>query len=244
MLHSHRPSARLRQSARRARLTGVSEIVRPRSTVRPHASASAPSFWERISSVFAPKESPEAAERKRLRQVSAELRELITAGEEEGQAAADLPRVNQLLDELIASGDAGLPFDEESIGGGPWVVRFTRGKPFLWDITWNTSKIANSRNRASQDFNPAAGRTALNKVELNGPDSFISAAGTYEPVDDSAVTPKAIRANIRSGRLVAWGLDVPLPIAGSGLFEVVFVDEQVGLRVFRSSGRYAVQVRP
>lgn len=61
-------------------------------------------------------------------------------------------------------------------------VRFTRGKPFLWDLTWNTSKIANSRNQASQDFNPAAGRTALNKVELNGPESFISAAGTYEPV--------------------------------------------------------------
>lgn len=56
--------------------------------------------------------------RKRLRQVSLELRELITAEE----AVVDLPRVNELLDELIAGGDAGLPFDEAAIGGGPWVV--------------------------------------------------------------------------------------------------------------------------
>ncbi|PNW75126.1 hypothetical protein CHLRE_12g513700v5 [Chlamydomonas reinhardtii] len=238
MLHSKSQVRQLCQ-AQRAR-TGLRLAVCPRSTVKVYAAASAPSFWERISSAFAPKANPEDAERKRLRQVSLELRELITAEE----AVVDLPRVNELLDELIAGGDAGLPFDEAAIGGGPWVVRFTRGKPFLWDLTWNTSKIANSRNQASQDFNPAAGRTALNKVELNGPESFISAAGTYEPVDDSAVTPKTIRANIRSGRLVVWGLDLPLPIAGSGLFEVVYVDEQVGLRVFRSSGRYAVQVRP
>jgi hypothetical protein len=55
------------------------------------------------------------------------------------------------------------------------------------------------------------------------------------------VLPKTLQANIQTGRLVAWGLDVPLPIAGSGKFEVLYVGE--GLRLFRSGGRTVVQVR-
>ncbi len=51
-----------------------------------------------------------------------------------------------------------------------------------------------------------------------------------------------IRADITSGRLRAWALDLPLPISGSGTFEVLYVDER--LRLFRSNGTtYAVQVR-
>ena len=53
--------------------------------------------------------------------------------------------------------------------------------------------------------------------------------------------PKTLQANIRSGRIVAWGVDLPLPIAGSGRFDVLFVGG--GLRLFRSGGRTVVQVR-
>ncbi|KAG2486135.1 hypothetical protein HYH03_015228 [Edaphochlamys debaryana] len=121
------------------------------------------------------------------------------------------------------------------------MVRYTRGQPFLWNVTWGGSKLVNKNNAASQDFDPAS-RSATNMVELNGPDSFIAAYGSYEPVDDSPVLPKTIRANIASGRLVAWGLDLPLPfIAGTGLFDVLYIDDS--LRIFRSSNRFAVQIR-
>jgi ATP-dependent RNA helicase DDX54/DBP10 len=58
--------------------------------------------------------------------------------------------------------------------------------------------------------------------------------------DDSSVTPKAIRASITSGRLIFGSWELPLPISGRGVFEVVYADDL--LRVFRSDGRFAVQV--
>lgn len=151
----------------------------------------------------------------------------------------DTERVSALVDDLEAS--AGLPFNEESLGGGPWIVRYTRGRPLLWSLTYGAGRVVNGANRAAQDFDPAD-RSAVNWVELFGPDAYIAAKGTYEPQGDARTTPVTIRADITSGRLRAWALDLPLPISGSGTFEVLYVDER--LRVFRSNGdTYAVQVR-
>lgn len=58
---------------------------------------------------------------------------------------------------------------------------------------------------------------------------------------DGASTPQPVRADIASGSLHLFGLDVPLPIRGSGRFEVAYLDRD--LRVFRSGGAISVQVR-
>lgn len=64
----------------------------------------------------------------------------------------------------------------------------------------------------------------------------------HAPVqDDSVSLPKSIQANITSGNIHVWGLDIPLPIRGTGYFEVVYLDDR--LRVFRSGGALAVQVK-
>ena len=59
--------------------------------------------------------------------------------------------------------------------------------------------------------------------------------------DSDKNCPKAIQANIESGKLCLRGLEVPLPIRGSGRFEVMFLDEE--LRIFRSGGSIAVQIK-
>lgn len=59
--------------------------------------------------------------------------------------------------------------------------------------------------------------------------------------DESPGLPAPIQANISSGLIHLWGLDVPLPIRGTGYFEVVYLDDR--LRVFRSGGALAVQVK-
>jgi hypothetical protein len=59
--------------------------------------------------------------------------------------------------------------------------------------------------------------------------------------DDSLSLPAPIQANISSGLLHILGLDIPLPIKGTGQFEVVWLDSN--LRVFRSSGAVSVQIR-
>lgn len=56
-----------------------------------------------------------------------------------------------------------------------------------------------------------------------------------------AQLPLAVRADIERGSLNAFGASLPLPIRGSGMFEVLFSDAQ--LRVFKSGKSYAVQVR-
>jgi ATP-dependent RNA helicase DDX54/DBP10 len=61
------------------------------------------------------------------------------------------------------------------------------------------------------------------------------------PQDDSLDLPKAIQANISTGLIHLWGLDIPLPIRGTGYFEVVYLDDR--LRVFKSKGALAVQVK-
>lgn len=148
-------------------------------------------------------------------------------------------RASELVDALIASE---LPFEESLLGGGPWVVVYTRGALQLWKATWQTGKLlsGNPGNEASQEFDPA-GRNALNKAEYWGGSVYVTAAGTYEPLGDSAVMPMAVRADITGGSLHLFGVDLPLPIRGSGVFEVAYQDDT--LRVFRSGGSISVQVR-
>lgn len=50
-----------------------------------------------------------------------------------------------------------------------------------------------------------------------------------------------MQANITSGLLHIFGLDIPLPIRGTGQFEVLYLDEK--LRVFRSGRAISVQVK-
>ncbi|GLI58728.1 hypothetical protein VaNZ11_000481, partial [Volvox africanus] len=194
-------------------------------------------FWERLLGSFNGSNSEVASAdvlaRNKLRSSSLELLQLLCDSK-----APDLARIEELLDEL--AGAEGQPFSEDSLGGGPWVVRYTRGKPLLWNLTYNTGRLLNSRNRAAQEFDPAT-RSAVNLLEINGPDILVEAYGTYEPVDESSVTPKTIRAKISSGRLFLRSWELPLPISGTGYFDVVYMDEV--LRVFRSDGRFAVQVR-
>lgn len=58
---------------------------------------------------------------------------------------------------------------------------------------------------------------------------------------DGNSMPVAIRADVEQGCLhIGDSLEVPLPIRGSGTFEVLYTDGV--LRIFRSQGSYAVQV--
>ncbi len=59
-------------------------------------------------------------------------------------------------------------------------MRYTRGRPLLWSVTYGAGRVVNGANRAAQDFDPAD-RSAVNWVELFGPDAYVAAKGTYEP---------------------------------------------------------------
>jgi hypothetical protein len=59
--------------------------------------------------------------------------------------------------------------------------------------------------------------------------------------DDGRNLPAPIQANISSGLLHILGLDIPLPIRGTGQFEVAWLDSN--MRVFKSSGAVTVQIR-
>lgn len=63
------------------------------------------------------------------------------------------------------------------------------------------------------------------------------------PVQDDGATnmPKAVKANIQQGNLHIFGFDIPLPIKGTGMFEVMYLDDT--LRIFKSGASYAVQAR-
>lgn len=118
---------------------------------------------------------------------------------------------------------------------------YTKGRLALWKATYEPSrKLLNGNNKASQDFDPTR-RSALNKAEYFGGQLYVTASGTYQPADASAETPKLVNVSITSGSLHVLGADIPLPIRGKGVFEICYLDES--LRIFRSAGSYAVQVR-
>ncbi len=150
-------------------------------------------------------------------------------------------------------------------------VVYTRGQVALWDALRRPAPQLGSRpNRASQDLD-ASGRTVLSKSELWGPTLYVTAGGTYVPrvraglsgpegsccadltsrhppcicaqAKEDGRCPVAVDVEVTGGAL-HWGQQgatLPLPfIRGTGLFEVVYADDV--LRVFRSSGSWAVQV--
>lgn len=54
--------------------------------------------------------------------------------------------------------------------------------------------------------------------------------------------PVTIRADVSSGALhLGDSTTIPLPISGSGVFDVVYCDQD--LRIFTSAGSYSIQVR-
>uniref|UniRef100_A0A383WJ09 Plastid lipid-associated protein/fibrillin conserved domain-containing protein n=1 Tax=Tetradesmus obliquus TaxID=3088 RepID=A0A383WJ09_TETOB len=166
-----------------------------------------------------------------------ELLQLLTTQQASQQAAN--ARANELVEVLLTC--EGLPFQEQLLGPGPWLVFFTKGSPQLWKATFSAGKLLNASNAASQDLDPGS-RAVVNRAEYFGRRLYVTASGTYEPLDDDASSlPAAIQANISSGLLHVLGLDIPLPIKGTGQFEVVWLD--TNLRVFRSSGAVSVQIR-
>lgn len=64
-------------------------------------------------------------------------------------------------------------------------MRFTRGRTQLWNATFSTARLLNSRNEASQAFDPAD-RSAVNRAEYFGGSVFVTASGTYQPLVRSA----------------------------------------------------------
>ncbi|KAL4451569.1 hypothetical protein ABPG75_007231 [Micractinium tetrahymenae] len=178
----------------------------------------------------------------------------------------DTAVVSEACDELM---EACVPFKEADLGGGPWQVVYTRG-PLLWQL-WQGGTNASARgrmadpggNKASQNFDPST-RRVVNRGELLGPAVTVTASGSYEPVPgetggssssgssgggsgSAARTagrcPVLVRASIEGGALEAWGARLPLPIRGSGLVEVAYLDSQ-GLRIFRATnGSLSLQMR-
>lgn len=71
--------------------------------------------------------------------------------------------------------------------------------------------------QASQAFEPR-GRTVLNRGEIAGERFFVTAGGTYEPVDASTRCPKRIRASVEEGtlHLLQWTLPLPIRCGAAG----------------------------
>lgn len=187
--------------------------------------------------LFAGGQKP-AKQKSRSNPLADELLQLLTADSGEGSSSAVRQRIDTLLNELQAL--EGLQFDEQLLQGGPWRVLYTRGTPQLWKATYSAGKLVRASNAASQDLDPA-GRTVVNRAEYLGDKLWVTASGTYVPLNDTPGLPQPIQANISSGLIHLWGLDIPLPIRGTGYFEVLYLDDR--LRVFRSGGALAVQVK-
>eukprot|EP00879_Flechtneria_rotunda_P009528 GHRR01009973.1.p1 GENE.GHRR01009973.1~~GHRR01009973.1.p1 ORF type:complete len:234 (+),score=80.09 GHRR01009973.1:211-912(+) len=166
------------------------------------------------------------------------VRELLRVLTAQQAGSDDSQQVQQLLNVLLSC--EGVRFNEQLLAGGPWRVLYTQGDLQLWKATYKAGKVFNARNAASQDLNPS-NRTVVNKAEYYGNALFVTASGTYEPLGTSATLPQRVRADITSGSLHIAGLDIPLPIRGTGEFNVVYLDDK--LRVFESAGAISVQVR-
>eukprot|EP00878_Enallax_costatus_P004452 GHUV01004692.1.p1 GENE.GHUV01004692.1~~GHUV01004692.1.p1 ORF type:complete len:249 (+),score=59.85 GHUV01004692.1:276-1022(+) len=177
-------------------------------------------------------------QRNRFKEASQELLDTLTNPTKSQQQRDRRARIDQLLDELLTC--QGVPFNEQSLSGGPWLVLYTRGTAQLWKATYQAGKAFNTGNAASQDLNPN-GRTVVNKAEYAGDKLYVTASGTYQPLEETTVLPIPVQANISSGLLHLFGLDIPLPIRGTGRFDVVYLDDK--LRVFRSGGAISVQVK-
>jgi len=157
--------------------------------------------------------------------------------------------------------------DIEQQLAGKWEVKYTQG-PLLWRLYGLLAGIGGGAKSPveggdkkqvffSQEFDPAD-RTVRNSGILVGPASFwwgklpsvtIVAEGVYELSSRGRVI-----AHIKSGKIIiedqnnatTWRKALPLPIRGSGEFQVVYLDSR--LRIFRSQiigslSSLAVQVK-
>ncbi|MEW5299512.1 MAG: hypothetical protein WDW36_002523 [Sanguina aurantia] len=122
-------------------------------------------------------------------------------------------------------------------------VLYTTGRVQLWKATYDYGKkLTGRKNEASQDVDPK-NRTVLNRADYIDEVLCVTAQGTYLPdvSETPGITPAPITVTITSGTVNAWGRVINLPIQGTGKFEVAYLDED--LRIFRSQGSIAVQVR-
>mmetsp|Transcript_28608 Transcript_28608/g.62637 ORF Transcript_28608/g.62637 Transcript_28608/m.62637 type:complete len:251 (-) Transcript_28608:49-801(-) len=146
-------------------------------------------------------------------------------------------RVRSLVDELVQAGGV----YDESCMDGRWQVVHTQG-PLLWKQFWDPLRSSRTANRSFQDFDLEAG-TVMNSSELRGESVVVSAGGSFEPEDESQDLPKRFIAFIEEGGITFGERIFGLPIQGEGYFDVVYMDPQVPLRIFRgSNGSLAVQV--
>ena len=159
-------------------------------------------------------------------------------------------RASALVDELLASR---LPFDERLLGGGPWVVRFTKGAPQLWKATWQSGRLLAGRrgagDEASQEFEPAT-RGAVNRAEYFGGRLYVTATGTYTPLrrdgtdgtdgDGSSGSSSSSSSGNSSGSGSGGAMLMPQPVRADIEAGALFAfGREVALPI-RGSGRFEV----
>lgn len=158
--------------------------------------------------------------------------ELLSLLSEPSPASSE---IFELIERLTSSTE---PFKEELLGGGPWQVVYTSG-PLLWQRITGGKRAA----KASQEFIPN-GRQIINRGTFLGTRAEVTAQGTYRLAEEEDATslPMRIVASVATGQLIAFGFNIPLPIKGSGLVDLLYLDQNV--RIFRSpQGSVTVQKR-
>jgi len=61
--------------------------------------------------------------------------------------------------------------------------------------------------------------------------------------DSSTNLPKLVKANISGGQITAWGRKFPLPISGTGLFSVMYIDDTIRVFSDQKKGTVSVQMQ-
>ena len=98
-------------------------------------------------------------------------------------------------------------------------------------------------------FNESYQQFTLDSVtnigELLGPGLRVEVGGTLsEDNTDMSLTPKRFRVNITGGNLCAGNFQIKLPIKGEGIFDGVYLGEQIRIgQNLNGSGALVVQVR-
>eukprot|EP00798_Chlamydomonas_sp_ICE-L_P025109 gene25109-10750_t len=210
-------------AAHRHRIGGHACTNMSKPAPRVSAVCRATSFAEFVQNLVPRKPDP-------IKEARTELLQLLVSGQTGS-------RTSDLVDILSSTS---LPFKENKLGGGRWIVLYTKGMPQLWKATYEAGKTFSPGNRAGQDLNPK-GRTVVNRAEYFGNKIVVTASGAYEPLGDSSRTPCEVISRISSGNINIFGKDIALPIKGEGKFEVLYLDDD--LRIFKAGPSYAVQVK-
>jgi len=126
------------------------------------------------------------------------------------------------------------PFQADRLGGGRWVVAWSRG-----DLVWQQwaqalPKLSQGRpNQSSQTYDVSQ-LSLVNEAQILGDSLAVRVKGTFEDPPQGARCPVQFDAFVDGGVLQIAGGTVPLPIKGTGTVTVVYAGERV--RIFQSSG--------